>query len=248
MFRDDTSHAHEMICWQCAGVKEDSDKSTVRVYETTARKAYHLSLKDLEALEYQTVRNPHYASAAPSRLYDVREIEAICARKYGSWLAYWARIDARRLALTQRTEERKRTKAIEAQAEEVAARAAEAQEQLDRRAYFETTTRDQRLQELRRAGVYRNDSALCNMFIGGIVELNTSPPPSLEHVVAVMQLCSYLFDHDHTVYSNFHTSMRKFMEQRKYSHGCSWDQARQAAIEKFEPDIDGFCRRGHRYY
>ncbi len=48
---------------------------------THARSEYGLTDRDLEALECQLVRNPHYRTAAPMRLYRVTELQALAARK-----------------------------------------------------------------------------------------------------------------------------------------------------------------------
>ena len=43
-----------------------------------------LSLKDISVLTYECVRNPHYRSAAPMKLYNVGELRRLALKKYGS--------------------------------------------------------------------------------------------------------------------------------------------------------------------
>ena len=51
------------------------------VYASTAKQTYKLSERDLGDLQCRYLRNPHYASAAPMRLYDEEEVRVMSEEK-----------------------------------------------------------------------------------------------------------------------------------------------------------------------
>ena len=51
---------------------------------TDARKTYALTDADLLELDVVLCDNPRFAFGAPMRLYDVKQLQQACLRKYGS--------------------------------------------------------------------------------------------------------------------------------------------------------------------
>lgn len=66
-----------------------------RMTATRAKADFLLSETELDELDVDLVRNPHYRSAARMRLYDVEELKAAAMAKYGTWEAFVARREKR---------------------------------------------------------------------------------------------------------------------------------------------------------
>lgn len=73
---------------------ESSDR---RITLSTAKQDYRLTDKDLVGIDYRAVKNPHYRSAAPMRLYNELEIRELSLKKFGSHDGLTAAIEKSRL-------------------------------------------------------------------------------------------------------------------------------------------------------
>ena len=83
-----------------------SDNKPDKIYRTTATKEYGLSDKQLDALPFETVPNPHYRSGPPSRLYLRADVERLVkSLPAGSRQPREERSAAAKTAAKQRAEE-----------------------------------------------------------------------------------------------------------------------------------------------
>eukprot|EP00775_Hariotina_reticulata_P012518 gene12518-12652_t len=62
-------------------VDPEEPKKQTRICFSNAKLVYGLTDGDLKDLTYETARNPHYRYAAPMRLYDIEEVEAVAKAK-----------------------------------------------------------------------------------------------------------------------------------------------------------------------
>jgi hypothetical protein len=231
VFRDDPNQDdNRLLCWRC------EEKQYHRVYETTAKKMFHLSDKDLEGLQTWTTRNPHTAGYAT--LYDVQQIEQQCKARYGGWWSYWLTVESKRTILNQRACARAEKQREQNRLEEEIMRASMAHDLQTRRQYFLFTTRAEREQAIRQSGVYRADSQLCVHFIVG-EDVNDHPPPSLEQVVAIMRCVEWLFGKGGArVYNEFHEALKTDLVKEKHLTGLSWEDTSNHITRKWDTVID----------
>jgi hypothetical protein len=236
VFRDDPQRlsTDPVICWRCG------EEKVQRVYATTAKKLFHLSAKDFEEKYPSTcVPNPH-AQDTDSHLYETRHIEEACIQRYGGWWKYWAEVQRRNAVNSKRMRTRRQNAST--RAAELHQRMSSALERdlQDRIQYFDETTMEERDRAVRTAGVYRNDSHLCRLFIEGR-RGNEPPPPSLGQVISTMMLCRHLFDEGGPrCFHNLHEEMKTNMFQHKMLTDCSWHEALEEVIVKFDSQIERY--------
>lgn len=126
--------AGELLCEECATLPRYQ-----LITQTTAAKDYRLNRDDLDALHCLERPNPHYRSGWPMRLFLVRDVEQLAARKHGGL----DQLKAKKEKAMQRAEKRK-------------------QLLLDQ----ETARKEQIIDELAKWGCkLRDDSHLCSEFI-----------------------------------------------------------------------------------
>lgn len=74
---DVKKHSGILVCDQCS----DMDKYT-NICKSTALKEYKLTENDLNNIQYQEVKNPHYSCAKPMKLYNLLEIKNYACLKH----------------------------------------------------------------------------------------------------------------------------------------------------------------------
>ena len=224
---------------------EEYNPKAKRICKTTAKRRFHLSEQDLEAVDCTAVANPHYRrAAAPMLLFEVGDLlRFVCIKHQGfiNFKVHMAMIEEQRSKRRAKKEERK-------QAEK--ASFLEWEREVLSNADYSGLSNDERQtmldRILSRMGIERReDGRFAKDFIEGRVH-----KMHVENVAAILYLVDILFRYSHVVYSRFRDECMHEIVQHMFKHcqdtSYTWkdavDDVHSAYANHFESTF--LCRYG----